>query len=289
MPLSRHPCEYFAKFLITSPSTQTYDDAWVRWNIASLGYPPPELDYLAALRAETLQDQPADFRPTDRYHRASTRFLRDQGIWSQHNPDDAVREANLLVTDFKPRGLVEQLLLANIDPKEIAKKVNARCGTHLTQAGIESYRHSYWNVHICKLVDWERCLRNFDTSTASKALSIIKVGPAMALHQAGFSQSIESKTMLRNIQEGLYFDFLEWKSQPMSPERTAAMVSVAKAVCSTDTQLQAADTALRDSLKAFEQFRMQHAENDTPGVAEIAPAGNYSLSGAKLLESGPRK
>ena len=109
----------------------------------------------------------------------------------------------------------------------------------------------------------------------------------MALHKMGFSQQIESTTMLKEMMEGLFFDFREWKSQPLSASRTKAMTAIARTAAAVDEQLSQADSALKDSLRAFEQFRMQHAQMAVPDVRQIAPGGNYSGSGAKLLEAAP--
>jgi hypothetical protein len=84
--------------------------------------------------------------------------------------------------------------------------------------------------------------------------------------------------------EGLYFDFREWKTQPLSERRTKSMTALAKAAVMVDDRLSQADSAIKDSLKAFEQFRMKHAEHTAKDMKDLAPSGNYSGSGAKLLD-----
>jgi hypothetical protein len=87
--------------------------------------------------------------------------------------------------------------------------------------------------------------------------------------------------------ETLYFDFRDWKTQPRSEERTKALALLAKSATIIDERLSQADTAMRDSLKAFEQFRMQHAQLEVQDVRDLAPDGNFTGSGAKLLEPVP--
>jgi hypothetical protein len=282
----RHPSEFFIKYLVSLPRNEANDDQWIVTNLTALGYPQAEWAYIQELRISTLQDRPADFRPQDRYHRESVKYLRSHGIWSIYNQDDAMKEATVLITDLKSRQLIEQLLLSGMEPKEVAKKANAKLSKHFTVPGIESYRHYYWNTTICALSDWERIFRHYDPTTQSKALSIVKVGPAMALHQTGFSQHIESKNILKDMLTAVYFDFKDWQAQPFSENRTKAFAGLAKTAVIIDQQLAQADNALRESLKAFEQFRMQHNSTDITGVRDLAPGGNYSLSGARLLESG---
>ena len=57
----------------------------------------------------------------------------------------------------------------------------------------------------------------------------------------------------------------------------------------TDVRLSEADSALKDSLKAFEQFRMELAQRDVKSIDELAPVGNFSDSGERLKELPPPK
>jgi hypothetical protein len=281
----RHPSERFIKFLMMPPNPSAHDNQWVSNSLMALGYPPPPDDYLDALRSGFNGRLPVNFQPQNRYHRESVRFLREEGIYSLQFPDKSVRDAYLIAIDLKARPLVENLLLGRMDPKSVAKKVNARLGTFHTGDAIEAYGHYYWDVSIMKVDDWSKLFENLD-SQRNNTLAIVQAGPAMALHKLGFQQQIESKVVLKEMLDGLYFDFKEWQTKPLSSDRTRAMTNIAKAATGVVESLSQADSALRDSLKAFEAFRMKHADATVAGVHTIAPAGNYSGSGAKLLE-GP--
>jgi hypothetical protein len=271
---------------MTVPRPEAVDDAWVASTVVSLNFPKPKPDYLAGMRAYLTPRIPAGFDPSDRYHRATNNFLREEGIWGLHHPDDNVRAANLLLTSLKPRYTVEQLLLGHLDPRDVAKKVNARFNEHQTAASIEAYRHYYWNVGLLRVEEWNEALKEYDQ--LNRGVAILQVGPAMALHMTGFNQTIETKVMLRQMLEGVYFDFKEWQAQPRSFDKTKAMALQAKAACQLDFQLSQADSALRESLKAFEQFRMKHAQMSVVDIQELAPGGNFSGSGVKLLEQKPQ-
>jgi hypothetical protein len=285
MPLSHHPSEYYIRYLMTLDHPQASQDGWILWNIQTLGFPAADLEYIRELRTELLPKIPVNFERTNRLNRESVKFMRSEGIWSMHNPDAPMQEATAILQNPKVREVVEQLLLGRLDPKEVAKKVNARFEEHCTTAGIESYRHCYWNVTLCSIEDWDRILGKANYQTREKAISALTIGPSMALHQTGFAQNIESKTVMKAVQEALYFDFLRWKAEPMSPDKTRALTGIAAGLCKVDEQLQQADSALRDALKSLEQFRMQHAEFQVQSIRDLAPAGNFSLSGAKLLEA----
>ncbi len=284
----RHPSEYFIRYLMTAPDPSASDNDWVSHAVVSLGYPRPDPDYLATVRAQLEADCPWNFQPKNRYHKESQKYLRDHNISALHHPDKATREAHLIVTDLKARPLIENLLLGRMEPKDIAKRVNIRLGEYFTADGIEAYGHYYWNVGLLRVEEWATLLEEYEIQRQN-TLAILQVGPSMALHKAGFQTQIESKTILKEMMEGLYFDFREWKTKPHSESRTRAITSLAKAAVIVDVQLSQADSALRDSLKAFEQFRMQTAQKPVPDIKIIAPAGNFSNSGARLLEAGPVK
>ncbi|MDD1709987.1 MAG: hypothetical protein LUQ37_03655, partial [Methanoregulaceae archaeon] len=129
----RHPSLYFIKYLMTQDRPEAQDNNWVCAMVTSLGYPKPHQDFLAYTRAEL--HIPASFQPRNRYHRESAKFMRQEGIWSLHNPDAATREATLIITNLRVRPTVEQLLLGHIEPKEVAKKVNSRFSEFLTSGG----------------------------------------------------------------------------------------------------------------------------------------------------------
>ena len=282
----RHPSEGFIKYLMTSANPSSGSDDWIITTLTSLGFPRPDREYVAWIRQDLFSRIPVNFQPQNRYHRQSVTCLRAEGIYSLHHPDKGTREAALLVTNLRARMLIENLLLGRMEPKEVARKVNARLGEFYTGEGIEAYGRYYWNVSLLRVEDWVTLLEEYEY-TRQTTLSIVQGGAAMALHKMGFQQAIESKTMLKEMMEGLFFDFREWKSQPLSPAKTKAITTIARAAVSVDERLSQADSALKDSLRAFEAFRMQHAQMSVPDVRQIAPAGNYSGSGAKLLEAVP--
>lgn len=260
------------------------DNSVVNTMVTMLGYPPASDDYLLWLRDEVGQRIPAQFTPSNRYHRPSVRFMRQEGIYGLHNPDDEAKEATMITTHLRARPMIEELLLGHIQPALVAKKVNARLSEHFTAGGIEAYKHYYWNVGLLRIEEWAALLQAYE-GQKSKTLAILQVGPAMALHQAGFQQELESKAIMREMQETMYFDFQEWKKKPQSPEKTKMLVNLAKGVTLLDERLMESNSLLKDSLKQFEQFRMQHARQQVADMRELAPDGNFTGSGAKLLEA----
>lgn len=280
----RHPSEHFIKYLMTSGHPQEGSNEWVQMMLSSLGYPAPDMDYLIWLRADLGSKKPADFQPNNRYHMESRNFMKAEGIFGIHTRAKAVAEANKIVTNHRARLIIENLLMGRIDPKEVAKKINSKMGTFFTEEDIDAYRHYYWKVDLLRVEDWAQLLESYELQRAN-ALAIVQVGASMALHKTGFQQAIDSKSMLRSMAETIFFDFQEWKTKKHGLDRTKAFALLSKSAVMVDEQLSQADSALKDSLKAFEQFRMETEKTQVPGVDTLAPIGNFTGSGAKLLEA----
>lgn len=285
--MDRHPSEYFIRYLLTKPLPQAQDNNWIRQGVQALGFPAPPDTLVERLRSEMYPELPQNYEPSNRYNRESMRFLKKFHIRSIHNPDRHVQQAFLILPNFKVRRIVEKLLLGRMDPKEVAKKVNARTEQFFTVESIRVYCHYYWNCGLMKTADWSDFFEAYDQSDASRSMAIVHSGPAMALHVTGYQQNLDSKAMLKDVQESMYFDFLSWKNKPTSPDKTSAMTRIAGAMSKTDVRLSEADSALKESLKAFEMFRMKASQTEVPSIDSVAPAGNFSDSGEKLKELSP--
>lgn len=283
MPV-RHPSENYFKFLMTLSDPRMQDNAWLNMMITMLGYPPAKDDYLPWLRDQLYQKIPPQFTPNNKYHRPSVKFMRQEGIYGLHNPDSAAIEAISITTHLRARPLIEELLLGHHHPVTIAKSVNSKLEAHFTADGVDAYRHYYWNVDLLRVDEWAALLQMYEEQK-SKTLAILQVGPAMAMHQAGFSQSLESRTIMQEMQESLYFDFLEWKKKPQSETRTKMMALGARSITLIDERLQESNSLIKDSLKNFEKFRMQHANKRVIDMRDLAPDGNFTGSGVKFLEA----
>lgn len=281
---SRHPSEVFLKFLVTTSDPRMADNAMVNMTLTMMGFPPIADDSLNFIRAGVAEKIPPNFDPRNKYHRPSVRFMRQEGIYGLHNPDEASLEAARIVNHLRARPIIQDLLLGHHHPVMIAKKVNARLNEHFTSEGIEVYGHYYWNVNLLRIDEWDALLVNHQEER-QRTLAILKNGGSMALHQAGFSQELESKAILQEMQEAIYFDFVEWQKQPLSLVKTKMMATAAKSITLIDERLQESNSLLKDSLKNFEKFRMQHARRAVVDVHELAPEGNFTNSGAKLLET----
>ena len=282
----RHPSEAYIKFLMCQQHEQAGDDKWVHYEVCARGYPPPNVEYLTTLRSHLTISVPMHFDPTDKMHRPSTRFLRSEGIYGLYFPDDAAREAGELVSNTRVRGIVEQLLLGRISAKEVSFRLKNRLGVEITPDGIEAYKQYYWNTERLRVEEWASLLQNQDIQRR-KIMAILECGGGLALHLNGFQQQLESKQTLREMMDTVYWDMREWAQQPRSPEKTKALGGLARAACLLDTQMTGKDAEISKAMQSFEQLRLQTEGKQVPAIRDLAPLGNFTGSGERILESVP--
>lgn len=286
--MPRHPSEKFIKYLLVQEYAGGQQNrGLVEFTLANLGFPPATKEYVEwwrnviYSRAATIPN----FDLNNRFNRPTMTFLKDEGVYLLFYQDAALREANSIILNLKVRQVVDSLLLGRLLPRDVAKKVNSRFDEFFTAAGITAYKRYYWDTEGVSVEDWSTLLSdNGNWRKQVETLSIVQTGPAMALHLQGFQQHLESKTILRKMMETVNFDFEWWRTQPPSLERTKAFGSLTRSACALDTQLSSADAAMKETLKAFEQFRMKHTSAQVEDIREAAPAGNFTGSGAKLIE-----
>jgi hypothetical protein len=279
----RHPSEGLIKFLMTQQHEQAEEDKWVHYEVCARGYPPPNPEYLAALRTSLLVSMPTNFDPTDKMHRPSTKFLRSEGIYGLYHPDDAARAATELVSNTRVRAVVEQLLLGRLTSKEIAYRINKRMGVEISPDGIEAYKQYYWNTERLRVEEWATLLANHDAQR-ERVMAILECGGGLALHLNGFQQQVESKQMLREMLESVYWDLREWSQQPRSAAKTKAIGSLARAACLLDTQMTGKDAEISKAMQSFEQLRLKTEGKAVPDIRDLAPLGNFTGSGERMLE-----
>lgn len=284
---ARHPSEYFIKYLLTLTKPEAQDNSWIQYSVQSMGFPSPEDEYVQEMREALEKEMPVSYDPTDRYNRESVKFLRAAGVWSMHNPDDEIRAALKILPHFRARRIIEQLLLGRIEVAEVTKKANSRLGEYFTTGCVKAYNHYFWNTSLLKTKEWLTFFEDYETTDQANSVAVLQGGPAMALHVTGFRQNLECKEMLKDMLEGLYFDFRDWQTRPTSVNKTRALTGIAKAAVGLDVRMSEADSALRDSLKAFEAFRMEHSQKGVKSIDEIAPHGNFTESGEEIKELPP--
>lgn len=272
----RHPAETFIKYLIIKDEDAT--NPQIQKGIEDWGFLSPEMVYLDFLR-QGLADKPAAFDPANRLHRPSMAFLRDNGVYELFHKTPTSDEAWSILSEPFMRLNIERCLLARLDRKATAQKLNKKHGWKLTEDGITAFNNYFWNVRSLSWDEWGRFLYG-RSAMYEQYMSLLQAPPSLAFFHLHLEQTIESKRMIQRTQEIAYFNLEEVNLKPgTAPDKIKAIGVLGKAIIECHEALATSDMALKDVLKDFERFRMEHPQVLPPDIKELAPDGNFHGSG----------
>lgn len=275
----RHPAENYIKFLVISNPGMT--DEQILSDLLDWSFLAPDPVYLPTLRGR-ITAPPANYQPTNRMHRATSQYLRDQGVYEAFFAVNAFNDALELLSNPEKRLLVEQILISRIDLKQAAIRVNQSRNLHITEEALATYRHYFWNVDLLTFDDWGRYLYG-RSALYEQYMALLRAPVSLAYHHLRIEQQIESKNMIREIMELAYFTAKEVGIRPgTGMEKVKAIALMGKLVNECHQSLSTSDMALKDVLSQFENFRMQHPQALPPSIHELAPGANFTGSGADL-------
>ncbi len=259
----------------------TISDAEMMKKLSDWAMLQPGDTFWGFLRQRVTSEIPQDFNPHNRLHVASMKFLRKMEIYDLFFPNEAVQEAWAILADPQKRGLIEQALMARIDPKLIATKLNKKFGWFLTEDGVERFGHYFWNVKLLSFDEWGRFLYE-RTAMYDRHLALLQGPPSLAFFHLRLEQTIESKKMIQRVQEIAYHNLEEINTRAgVSPDKVKAIGILGKVVKECHDALSTSDMALKDILSNFERWRMEHPQQNPPSIHELAPGGNFTGSGAE--------
>ena len=277
------PALYFVKFLMIKDPTQS--DAQLMKTLGDWGFLSPEAEFFGFLRS-SLPPRPAVFDPSNRLHRPSMQYLRDQQVYEMFFPTSGIEDAWALLADPTKRLVVEKIILARLDLKMAAQKVNRQYDWLLTEEGLKMFRHFFWNVKLLTFDEWGRYLYG-RTALYDQYMSLLQSDPKLAFFHLRLNQTLESKKMIQRTQEIAYFALEEVNLQPgVKADKVKAIGVLGKVVTDCHNALSTSDMALSSVLKEFERFRMEHPELSPPDIKSLAPGGNYTGSG---VDAGKEK
>jgi hypothetical protein len=222
---------------------------------------------------------PQGFNPDSRVHRPSVRFLREQQVYEFFHPNEAMHQALAILSDPEQRLAVEQILLSRLDLKVACNKVNTKKNWRLTEDCLRLYRHYFWNVAALTFDEWGRFLYG-RTAMYERYMGLLTAPPKLAFYHLRFDQQIESKKMIQRVQEIAYFALEELDQKPgVTIDKVKSINLLGKIVIEAHNALSTSDMALKDTLKQFEQWRMEHPEVLPTSLKQLAPDGNFTGSG----------
>lgn len=285
--LLKHPAEYFIRYLLLKD--RQVSDAVLEKTLDDWGFLQPGPLFWNFARQRAFTGVPANFDPTNRIDRASMKFLRDQKVYELFFPTPEVEMAWSILSDPSQRMIIEQALMARLDPKVAASQLNKKNGWFLSGDGLTIYNHYFWNVKLLTFDEWGRFLFN-RTSLYDRHMTLLQGTPQLAYFHLRIDQSMESKKMIQRTQEIAFHALEEINLKSgVGPDKVKAIGMLGKVVIDAHSALSTSDMALKDVLKNFERFRMEHPNSVPPDIRELAPGGNYTGSGAEEKEKEPEK
>lgn len=187
-------------------------------------------------------------------------FLRKHGIYEFFHPTDGVRQAWKILSEPLVRLNVEQALLARLDRKAICLRLNKKHGWHLSADGMSAFHDMFWNVELLTWDEWGRFLYG-RSGMYERYMSMLQATPELAMFHLQLQQAIDSKTMIQRTQEIAYFTIEEVSRKPgTGPDKVKAIGVLGKTIVDCHEALSTSDMALKDILKNFERFRMEHPQ-----------------------------
>jgi hypothetical protein len=274
--MNKHPALYYLKYLLVRNPQTT--DGELQKALEDWGFLSADPTCLQFIRAE-LPAPPQGFDPMNRSHRPSVRYLRDEQIYEMFHPNESMTIALELLDDPQKRMATEQILLARLDPTIAAKRVNQKHNWHITGESLQMYGHYFWDVPSMTFDEWGRYMYN-RTAMYDQYMGLLMASPKLAFYHLRLDQTIESKNMIKRAQEIAYFTLEEIAQKPgTGVDKVKSIGILGKIVIEAHNALSTSDMALKDVLKQFEHWRMEHPQVMPPSIRQLAPAGNYSNSG----------
>ena len=270
-----HPSKRFILFLLTYGS-RTND--WVEATLEQNSLYMAGEDYLDALR-DTM-NPPMPFFPRDPTHKPSMDYLDELGVKDMHAQDPTVLRAGAILSNPPLRQQIEVALLGQVDHHEIAERVGGRFNIALDEKHIERYSYYYYDISALSMEEWSELLVA-NNDGYDKEVSLI-CGPNMAMHRLGFQAVIETKTVMRKVQQELYFRFQEMAKRPSTRGNVHALGTIARTMIKVDERLSQSDIALREVIDQFKKFTMTQDDDKVADIKDVAKTGSFSGSDGEV-------
>jgi hypothetical protein len=140
----RSPAENYVKYLVSHPDK--LGTAVVRERLLDDGLDPISDGYIDSIRAR--MKVPAPFKPADRDHSASFRFIIQEKINRIYQPDIPMKTAWEVLRMPRAKEFAEAMLLVHVPMSAIALFITKHRGVYCTAAALEMYKYYFWNINL---------------------------------------------------------------------------------------------------------------------------------------------
>ncbi len=285
-----HPAEFFIKYLLVIGAALSHDDVNLNLEIHGLSEVSDE-DFKKC--QEILAKVPKDFRPWDSKHRATTSWLRKNGLYSLVHPDKNTEEMrDKILSAPIVREKLETLLMSGVPYSEASRNL-AELGHPVSELAVSAFRHYFWNSDLMGVGGWAKYLNGDTSGRVSPLLQsyhlAVRAGPEAAAYRAGIRKELDGKKIMMEVRSELYHTFLETRTLPLSDKKVEMLGNLARGLARIDERVQAGDTALQETLKKFEKFKVLHGNKKIPSLLDLSPTGSISnRSRDEILHSEKR-
>lgn len=269
-----HPSYFFIKYLILALPDSS--EGMINDNLHLNGMASAPVHIIEKAREE-VETQPANFAPWDKTHRPTKKWLTAQKIDSMVMQDEYIRYIDShIISKPRDREVLERLILAGLGPKEICFRLSTM-DIHIPDTTISAYRHYFWNTDIMSMSQWSEYFAKDDSDRINVTKNLYSValhaGPEAALLRLGLKKQLDSKKIMVDVQKELYATFLEAKTLPLSDKKVSMLTDLARGLAKIDERVQAGDSALLDTLKKFEKFKILTPDNNIKKIGDLAKKG----------------
>lgn len=281
---ARSPSEFYIKFLLSrleDPGDIEVHDELFK-HLDGLGLDGMDSSYLNRL-VEEMGPRPDPYEPSNRYHKPTRAWLKNNRVHDMWHPSPAVRESQLIVTDMFLREKLEPLLLSSMRPGTMARKLRRFTSIALTCDGVVTYGHYYWNRSLLTQAQWIEYLSGRDGVNPMRQ-SLLASPDMVPQHlpwvvgitgPAGNFDTAEAADRIARI---AYKHAVELEHEPATVDTTISLRNCMVTIEKADQVMRRSDVALRDVLEKFQKFRMHTDEAKIIDVQELTE-GNFSHSG----------
>lgn len=175
--IRRSPCELYIKFLLCHPQNFSLVEVGSKLREMALDYPGES--YLVKIRSSLRI--PTPFRPMDKRHVASQRFLLATHLKGFFAPDAPAKIAHDLVKDARCKEIIESMSMAD-EPLAVISKVIHDITGYSTPEAIKRYQAYYWDLSLVDSVELRALLR-IRTEYFSYEVSADEMTPEMRMQQ----------------------------------------------------------------------------------------------------------
>lgn len=153
--MRRSPCEVYIKYLILAE--HNYTNADIKGILESL-----ELDFVSDMYVTRLRglftDRPEQFRPRDRTHATSYKYIAKHGLLSVFHPDEDTTAAFEILDHSKAKSTLEGLFINRMPPFLIAAKLEKQ-GVTISPGALLRYRYLFWQTDNIDTIAMKTLLR----------------------------------------------------------------------------------------------------------------------------------